>query len=194
MRKKYEKEDILQVGQELIRQRGYHNTGINDILKASGIPKGSFYNFFESKEAFAKELLEFYGDKLFKVIDSFLSDINYSPLNRLKNFYNWTLETNKEEESRYGCLVMNLSSEVSGYLDYIAVASKAQFDKWINLIAKCIEEGQNLGEIKSTHPPLELAQFIHSSHGGGLMRSKTMRNIEPMKSNLTIIFDLIENK
>ena len=43
---KHDKEDILAVGYDVLRKNGYHNVGINQILKEAGVPKGSFYNFF----------------------------------------------------------------------------------------------------------------------------------------------------
>ena len=58
---KHQAEDIINTGMELIRTKGYHNVGINEILKASNIPKGSFYNFFESKEDFARQVVAYYG-------------------------------------------------------------------------------------------------------------------------------------
>ncbi|MEM7513995.1 MAG: TetR/AcrR family transcriptional regulator, partial [Bacteroidota bacterium] len=65
---KHQAEDIINTGMELIRTKGYHNVGINEILKASNIPKGSFYNFFDSKEDFAKKALNSYGSSSLEMI------------------------------------------------------------------------------------------------------------------------------
>jgi len=57
MRKKYNKEDILEQGVQLFREKGYNDTGIDDILKTCKIPSGSFYNYFKNKEGFAIAVL-----------------------------------------------------------------------------------------------------------------------------------------
>ena len=70
------KEDILAKGEILLRTQGYNKTGINEILKASGIPKGSFYNFFESKEDFGLQVLAYYSDGIIRFIKRLLQDKN----------------------------------------------------------------------------------------------------------------------
>ena len=59
---KYNRKDILKKGIDLMSQSGYHSIGVMEILKSMSIPKGSFYNFFDSKEAFIIEAIELYGD------------------------------------------------------------------------------------------------------------------------------------
>ena len=104
---KHNREDILDIGYQVVRRRGYHNTGINDILKESGIPKGSFYNFFSSKRDFAIQMIERYGKGNKQWMDEFFSASQETPLNTLKSFYRMLIDINEEDNFLSGCVVNN---------------------------------------------------------------------------------------
>ena len=191
MRKKYDVDEILHVGEELMRTQGYNNTGINDILKQSGIPKGSFYNFFESKEAFGKRILEHYGNRMQAVINSVLEDRSILPLERLKRFYRMMIQENIQEACKNGCLVNNISLEVGGLSDPLAKTADAQFNKWVKSLTKCIAEGQEKGEIIHRYPAEELAHYLHGNFYGALSRSKASRSDAAMELFFKMAFDFI---
>ena len=94
MQKKHNKEEIIEVGQELFRKRGFNNTGVDYILKTSGTPKGSFYNFFKSKEEFGVEVLKHYTDRQYNYFKELLENFSFTPLTRLKAFYNALIKGN----------------------------------------------------------------------------------------------------
>ena len=192
MNRKYEIEDILETGMEVMREQGYHNTGINDILKASGIPKGSFYNFFSSKEEFGLRLLEHYADTMLAHMDRYLEDTSQSPLERLQHFYSFVIGVNAGEGCTLGCLLNNMGSEVGGLSEAVAQKAQEQFGRWMDKLAACIQEGQKSGEIKRDYHARELAEFVHTSFFGALTRSKIARNIEPMKLAYRLSFDFLK--
>ncbi|HAA10858.1 MAG TPA: hypothetical protein DCE41_03835 [Cytophagales bacterium] len=191
---KYKREDILDQGIELFRTRGYHHVGINEVLKASGIPKGSFYNFFESKEDFARQALDRYGDQMLGLIGPFLEDKTLPPLQRLKSMYRWLIEANKMEAYSNGCMVNNLSIEVAGDNDTLAEQSKNTFGRWLKAIAAVVEAGQKDGSITTNYRPEEIADYLHSGTYGGFSRMKMDRNIEFLNLWYRMTFDMIENK
>jgi TetR/AcrR family transcriptional repressor of nem operon len=92
---KHNKEDIIEKGTELFRKKGYNNVGINEILKECEIPKGSFYDFFETKEDLAEKVVDNYGANSLKMIKESLADKSVSPLNRLKQFYSMLIDFNE---------------------------------------------------------------------------------------------------
>src|ERR1700678_4774725 len=51
---------LLAAGSHLIHARGFSASGVKDITEAAGVPKGSFYAYFPSKEAFASAILDAY--------------------------------------------------------------------------------------------------------------------------------------
>ncbi len=192
MRKKHSKETIIEVGQELFRQRGYTNTGIEDILKACDIPKGSFYNFFKSKEDYGLAVLDKYTDSQYDYVESILNIPGVNPLQRLKNFYTQLIDGNVSEECRYGCLVGNMSQEMGGLNENISNVSRKNLNKIISLIIKTVEEGQNKGEIRNDYSADELAHYVHNSFYGAMVSSKAGRIREPFDLFYKMIFNFLQ--
>jgi len=120
---------ILDRGTELIRQKGYHNVGINEILKVCGIPKGSFYNFFKSKEDFIEQSMRNYGAQGASMIEQYLTDASQTPINRLKRFYQAMIENFDSEGCTSGCLLANLSMEIGGTNDHLAAVADETFQQ-----------------------------------------------------------------
>ena len=193
MNKKYDIDEILEVGRDLIRTQGYHNTGINDLLKAAGIPKGSFYNFFTSKEDFVIKALAQYGDANVAWMESFLTDTSISPKERIKAFYEDTIRVNQhpDEACKSGCLIANMSAEVAGINQNLADETNLQFTRLLRLLVECLKEGQELGEIRSDYSAMELAEYIHTNFFGALARMKSTREIVPLKRALKMNMDFI---
>ena len=194
MRKKHNVQDIIRIGEDIIRKNGYHHTGINDILKASGMPKGSFYNYFNSKEAFGKRLLEHEGTQLAAKMEAMLQDASKRPLERIKSFYDVLIEEYEAEECRNGSLVGNLATELGGQVDILAETANAQYEGWVILLAECIREGQREGELTEDYTAVELAHFIHASFFGALTRGKMLRSTRPLRLTLQMTFDFITQR
>ena len=181
MRKKYHREDILEKGMEIIRMQGYHNTGINDILEICGIPKGSFYNFFTSKEDFGIQVIEFYGKQYQNIARSFFTDEKFSPFQRLKNFYQSIIEINENEDYLNGCLINNLCNETAGIYDSFSKSLDIQLQGMIYEISLCIQEAQKIGEVRDDFSARELAAFIHYNAYGAHAHMKSTRSAEPLE-------------
>ena len=75
----------MEVGGEIVHQKGYNKTGIQEVLKTAGVPKGSFYFYFKNKEDFGLQLIDQYTDFIYGKIDEYLSDQSVLPVQRLKN-------------------------------------------------------------------------------------------------------------
>jgi len=189
---KHKKEDIIAKGSELIRTRGYHNVGINDILKTCGIPKGSFYNFFTSKEQFAIEILNVYGENSKKMIQQFLIfKSELSPLTRIESFYSMLIDANSAEKFRGGCLLNTLSQEMGMLSDEIAMTADKNFLQWLEVIGQCVKEGQDQKEITNEFSATDLAAFLHTGFFGTFPRMKVSRSNEYSRKWLNMTIDLI---
>ena len=173
---KHNIEDIIDKGTELFRKKGYNNVGINEILKECEIPKGSFYNFFETKEDFAEKVIDKYGVNSLKMISDALSDQSISPLNRLRQFYSMLIDFNEKDGFDAGCLVNNLSVEVGGFIPGISKAAEKNFKVMVGEIANCVEEGQKHGEIIDTMPAEDIAEYMHAGIFGAFSRMKVNRD------------------
>lgn len=188
---KHNIEDIIEKGTELFRKKGYNNVGINEILKACDIPKGSFYNFFETKEDFAEKVIDNYGANSLAMISEALGDKNVSPLQRLKDFYSMLINRNETDGFNAGCLITNLSMEVGGFNNKISEATNQSFNLWVDEIAKCIAEGQEKGEIIKHMQAKEIAEYLHTGISGAFSRMKVNKNREFLDTWFKLSFDYI---
>ncbi|WMX15990.1 MULTISPECIES: TetR/AcrR family transcriptional regulator [unclassified Aureispira] len=191
---KYNKEDIIALGSELIRKSGYHNVGINEILKTCAIPKGSFYNFFSSKEDFVEQSIKLYGFKSVELIRSFLNSKEPSPIQRLRNFYEYILDINHKEGCNAGCLINNLSIELAGINTHIGKIIDQHFQEVVEEIALCVKEGQDLGEITTKFSASYIAEYIHAGIGGAFSRMKAQNNRTYLDKWYQMTFEFIAAK
>jgi TetR/AcrR family transcriptional repressor of nem operon len=76
------RETLYRAGVAALIEKGISSTGLDEILKSVGVPKGSFYNFFESKEAFGAELITLYARYFAHKLDKFFLDESMSPTGR----------------------------------------------------------------------------------------------------------------
>ena len=189
---KYNKEAILNIGFDVFRRNGYHNVGINQILKESGIPKGSFYNFFESKEDFAQQVIQNYGKGNCKWIKAQLEAFEGSALGALKSFYTTLIAMNEEDKYAGGCLVNNMSMEVGRINDTLGAEANEQIVSWLQVFAAVITKGQEEGQITDEFTALELAEYLHAGFYGALSRSKVTRNRVYMDSWYRMTFEFIQ--
>lgn len=193
MNQKHSKQEILLEGIALFRRDGYHNTGIKKILDECGIPKGSFYNYFKNKEDYALQALALYGKSILELIRRFTKDEALSPLERISNYLELTLQANTDEEMRYGCLSMNFATEMAGYNDRFAALNGHIFRYWIQELSDCLEEGQELGEVTDVYPPEELAEFLYLHIFGAYARGKMERNTQTLARQLQMTLDYLSN-
>lgn len=189
---KHQKEDILKVGYDVIRKNGYHNVGINQVLKEASIPKGSFYNFFESKEDFAIQVINAYGTENTQFLKNYFKNSGDSPLSSLKNFYAMMIEVNESDDFQSGCIVNKLSLEVGRLNVNFAEVLDKHFTDWIIVTAEVIQKGQDLEEITKKQSAIEIAEYLHAGMYGGFSRSSVSQNKDYLVRWLELTFNLIK--
>lgn len=189
---KHQKENILKVGYNVIRKNGYHNVGINQILKEAGIPKGSFYNFFESKEDFAKQVIENYGTNNANFLREYFRDSNESPISSLKSFYSMMIGINETDEFQSGCVINKMNLEVGRNNSSFAELLDKHFTNWIQIIAEVVQKGQDQGEITKKQNAIEIAEYLHAGMYGGFSRSNVLQSRDYLDRWLNLTFELIK--
>src|ERR1700690_361637 len=98
---------LLDKGSRVVLERGYVGASVRDIVEAAGVPQGSFTNLFESKEAFALEILELYFADTQVVIQETLLNDSLPPLKRLRAYFDATIAAIKNHDCKNGCLLSN---------------------------------------------------------------------------------------
>ncbi len=189
---KHCKSTILDQGTELLRQKGYHNVGIQEILQVCGIPKGSFYNFFKSKEDFVAQCLRHYGAESTKLLEAYLRNGTHPPLDRLRRFYRTMADRFSREGCTAGCLLANLSMEVGGTNLYLAAVADEILQQHNTLITACIQEAQQMGSMTNTFPATHLAEYLQAGMAGAMSRMKVQHNRRFLDQWYTMTFTLLK--
>lgn len=191
---KHNIEDIIDTGTRLFRKKGYYHVGVKEILETSGIPKGSFYNFFDNKEDFAVQGIVAYGASSLDYIQSFLRNESFTPLERLKNLYTDIIQGNIADGMDAGCMINVLSMDVGAHNKQIGDAANIAFSKWLEEIALCVKQAQAADEIRKDFTPLEIAEYLHAGTYGGFSRMKVTHSVDYLKRWYDMTFEFISVK
>src|SRR4051794_11112647 len=172
MSKQDTKQALLENGIKLIFRQGYNHTGLNEILAAADVPKGSFYYYFESKEDFGLQALDQFIRRNRERLTSFLGDTTVDPLTRLRNYYDWYANYLESMQCSQGCLLGNLGQELSDQNEVF----RRKIDEAMRVLPKglaaCLREAQEQGQISGAQDMETLAEFIYNSWQGALLRMK----------------------
>jgi len=185
---------LLDAGERVFLERGYHNAGIETILQAAGVPKGSFYHYFESKEDFGLQVLNRFAACHKAEMDRYLGDTDLSPLQRLRRLAESSCACLESRECRKGCLAGNLSQEMADQSERFRARLEEIFADWVESYAECIRAAQNEGEISTEVDARELAGFWLASWEGAVLRAKTSRNSAPLKTFVNLMFAFVLKK
>ncbi|MFF2469474.1 TetR/AcrR family transcriptional regulator [Streptomyces mirabilis] len=148
-RTSHAREKILTVAQELIESRGYSGLGVAEICKAAGVPKGSFYYFFESKEALALAVLDEHWEAQRSAWSRVLQD-DAEPLSRLRRLFEETEAGLREGQQNCGtvsgCMFGNLTLELSNQTEPIRKRLQQIFEAQVEMVDQVIAEAREPGE------------------------------------------------
>ena len=184
---------LLEKGTELLWSKGYNATSVNDIVKAAGIPKGSFYFYFDSKEDFAVRAIEKYFDFNMGMVFQILHNPEESsPRQRLMNFHEFRAAMLRDELGYTGgCMACNLGNEMAEHSEKIRRAIQAKEEILVTNIAKVIQQGQDAGEIDTAFDAHDMAAFIEDAGKGSMVSMKETNSSYPIENFLTMIRRLI---
>jgi TetR/AcrR family transcriptional repressor of nem operon len=181
------KRRLLDAGLATFLERGYNATGIQDLLVATSVPKGSFYHHFASKEDFALQVVDRYVTEVQTLLDQSLGDAERPPLERVRLFFDRLLAY-YASQGYLGSLLGLLGQE-------LAVASTAfrrriedAFDGITRRIAETLEEARARGDLPSDADPAQTATFMMNTWEGAALRSRLARNAAPLESALEATF------
>jgi TetR/AcrR family transcriptional repressor of nem operon len=182
MSKQTTKENLIKVGLEMIRSAGYTATGINQVLEAANVPKGSFYHHFATKDEFVLEVIQRYAAIEQERWEKFLDDSNLSPLKKLRRYFKDLIATyGRRGGPISGCLLGNLSLEIAGQNDEIRKLLAKAFDAWQDAIAKTIREAIEKQELPKGFKADDVAALLVNNWEGAQARAKTEQNDKPLE-------------
>lgn len=171
-------ENILEIGTNLILQKGYNHVGLQEILKTANIPKGSFYHYFKSKEDFGIKVIQYYSKNSLDILETYLSDQTKTPKERIISFFTDMRNVYQQKSYNEGCLLGNCSLELSDLSDAFSQAIASEFALWQTKIENCVAEGQETKMIKNDESAEDMANYILTTWEGSLLRMKSAKSGE----------------
>jgi TetR/AcrR family transcriptional repressor of nem operon len=177
MAKPSAREKIVAAAADRFHAVGYHACGVQEIVDAAGVPKGSFYNYFKAKELLAVEVLGIYWKSV--AIDM-LSDKSIAPVERIRGHFEHIASLYAGYGYGRGCLIGKFVQEISGLTPRIRHDVVTEVVRWGDLLASTIREGQADGSIAAEIDADQIARFLISSWGGAASSMKIAQSRAPL--------------
>ncbi len=181
------RQSLLAAGVNAFLEHGYHGTGIKQVLDEVNVPKGSFYNYFESKEAYASAAIQHYADCFVAQLDAALAS-NPDPVLGLHAFFGQLMAEFEAANYAGGCLIANLGGELENSDMCRGTLSRA-FRSWRDRVESALALGQEQGSVRADIPPGELADLLTESWEGAVIRMKLERSRAPLQRIVTRLLD-----
>ncbi len=174
MNYKHNREEVVLKGVDLFWNRGFHNLGVDQICKDTGMTKGAFYNAFKSKEQFLLTTLKAYGDLIVNHLENQLNTIKGTAFNKLTVLYKEMLTAQKDVNYK-GCLVNNMMSELGALNISVAEIASSQFERFLDVLQPIVYQAQKDGDFDTRIDAKVLSEIIHTTFFGFLTRAKSTK-------------------
>jgi TetR/AcrR family transcriptional repressor of nem operon len=178
------KERILGAAEGIMLQKSFHSVGLNEILSAVKVPKGSFYHYFQSKEQFGVELLRHYVREASAHKRRLLlsSETEPNPLLRLNAYFDMSSGQMFENGCRCSCLLLKLAAEVATFSDSMREVLAEGSREWRGFFQELVREGQEKGVMRQDADPEVAGALIQDLWVGAMHRTQIERNLSPLRA------------
>jgi TetR/AcrR family transcriptional repressor of nem operon len=182
------REVLVEAAVTEFHRHGYAACSVDTITKAAGIPKGSFYNHFASKEDLGAEVVARYaaGSAWWKEVD-----LGLSPLDQLRARFRAVVDMLSESQFTRGCLLGNMGTEVADRSDVIREQVGISLCLWSEDIVVTLRAARAAGEIGAGLDAERLGPFLLDAFQGAIMHSKVVKSVEPIEDFLSLVFETI---
>lgn len=171
---------LIQIGTDILSEKGFDTTAIDDVLQRAGVPKGSFYYYFASKADFGLAVVDNYAFLWEQKLTRLLRDPNVRPLQRVHNYISEAARGLEDYEFRRGCLIGNLGQELGGLDEAFRQRILGVLESWTGFLAECLKQGQDAGEIRADLNVHHVSNFFWFSWEGAIMKAKLERSTQPL--------------
>lgn len=214
MKRTNKRNELIQIGKEIVGRQGFKAASLNQILSSAGVPKGSFYYYFSSKEDFGLAIIDDFAREYRDRLKTILTDEQYSPLTRLRNYFELKIADMENCRCTDGCLIGNLAQELSSQNELFRDRLNQVFAEWEQYFIQCLKAAYEAEEIESDCPKgllkdpashiaarreasqrhrhlADLAKFILSSWEGAILQAKVSQSVTPMKTFVNVLFEQV---
>ncbi|MBN8926769.1 MAG: TetR family transcriptional regulator C-terminal domain-containing protein [Rhodospirillales bacterium] len=188
------RQHLIATGLRVLHGQGFNGCGVQEITDAAQVPKGSFYNHFDSKEQFGAEVLGRYWEERLTRAQGVLSDETRPPLERLRAYFD--AKTGIEapraaapsKSFARGCMIGNFAAELAGQSRLVRDRLDLVYAGWTRLLAACIRDAQRDGSLQGDDDPETLAAFLIDAFEGAVLRSKVDQDATALHRFHRIVF------
>lgn len=170
------RQHILDCGHALIAARGFVAVGLAELLATAGVPKGSFYHYFPSKEAFGVALLESYEARYLQRIENLDARPGLNGAQRLLAYFESWAESQRGADAARYCLIVKLGAEISDLSEAMRNRMLAATNVVLQQLGRYIAAGQSDGSIRNRQDAGELAQWLYEAWLGASLLAKLRRD------------------
>jgi len=181
------RDKIVQAALDRFHALGFSACGVQEIVDKAGVPKGSFYNYFKSKELLAVEVLDVYAKGSRREM---LADQSVAPVERLRNHFEFLASRYAGFGYGKGCLIGNIAAETSDHMPIVRKALAQGLANWTKLVATAIRDGQEDGSIEARLEADQVARFVINSWEGAVIRMKIASSRQPLDDFFSVTFPL----
>jgi len=180
------RDNILAVGQRIMSGKGFSAVGLNEILTEAKVPKGSFYHYFGSKDAFGEALLANYFEDYLAELDAILAQPGLSMDRRLTNYFDQWRANQSFLDCQGKCLAVKLAAEVADLSEAMRAVLNHNTAAIIARLAAAIDAGVAEGSLAIDDTPQQVAQSLYQLWLGASVMVKIARNVEPFDSAMAV--------
>jgi TetR/AcrR family transcriptional repressor of nem operon len=170
------RENILDAAQRLVARKGYMAVGLSEILAEAGVPKGSFYHWFDSKDAFGEAMMQRYFDRYLSALDGIIADRDQDAARNLTRYWQGFYDLQVADNCQGRCLVVKLGAEVSDLSEAMRVVLKAGTTGIIDRLEQMINKGLADGSVSVTASPRDTAEALYDAWLGASVLAKIHRS------------------
>jgi TetR/AcrR family transcriptional repressor of nem operon len=179
--KRRKRKQLLDQGVNLLMMQGYHGTGLQEILDTVKVPKGSFYNYFSSKEQFGAEAIAHYIQPFIEQLQAHLQKPEQDALSALQAYFAELIAVVAQSDFRGGCLLGNLMGEIGDTSEICRSALKSTVAQYRDLLELGLQKAQQQGLVRTDKSAQEMADLLTDAWQGALLRMKIERSVKPLQ-------------
>lgn len=175
------RQHILNTAKPIMLCKGFSAVGLNEILQAAGVPKGSFYHYFGSKEAFGEALLASYFDDYLAHLELLMHTAPGNGAERLMRYWHNWRDVESTADMQGKCLAVKLGAEVCDLSPAMRSALQRGTGRIVERLAVCIAEGVRDGSLHGIDDPQRTAATLYQLWLGATLLAKFRQNSEPFE-------------
>ena len=179
--KELNRENLLNQGVALFITQGYHGTGLQEILDAVNVPKGSFYNYFASKDDFCAEVIQHYIHPFITQLSVHLNTSDTDALGAIRRYFDELIEELEKNAFNGGCLLGNLMGEIGNNSHACHESLQSAVRTYRNLLQSGLARAQQQGTVRKDKTAEEMADLLVNTWQGALLRMKIEKSAAPIK-------------